>query len=70
MSVVREALRVLEESPGKKFCLSCWALRAGLDADQPALLALAHLYPEITGGEASCAVCGTNTRVFAKRLGP
>lgn len=70
MSVVREALRVLEENPGKRFCLSCWAARAGLRTDQPALLALAHLYPEITASEGACSICGTGTSVFAKRRGP
>ena len=69
MSIVRDALRVLDQNPGMKFCIPCWATAGGLvgERDQVALVALANLYEDIVPAEDTCSACGTRTQVFKGR---
>ena len=72
MSIVRDALKVLDQNLGMKFCIPCWATAAGLvaDRDQAALSALARLYEDIVTGQDTCSVCSARTAVFTGRGQP
>jgi hypothetical protein len=72
MSIVRDALKVLDQNLGMRFCIPCWATAAGLraDRDQAALHALAKLYKDIVSGQDTCSVCSARTAVVTGRGQP
>ena len=67
MGIVRGALKALDDRPGGKLCIPCWAMAAGFtsDHDELALSALANLSPDIAVGEGTCAICGKRTKVVS-----
>ena len=68
---IQQALKVLEDNPGKKYCYPCWLHAAGMTSPEhlQQLAALATTFvkcPDRIAEHGTCGVCGKSSWIVLK----